>query len=305
MIKSKILNRYIEDNHHRIADVIKYRSYYKDYVYLFDNLMNKHQINDIYKLNVIYLLQETTYFLVMKGMMKLLVNGNEYNLHDRSLLVLPTQTAIKLQSVDLNTKFSMISFTEESTQQSFTDLGLYMNRVSQRSILFKDLTQEQYLEYINLYEDFCEGLSHKEIVFLNLFARCYNNIIVSYLFNIFSIDTKIKGKAVSKQENIFRDFIKMLNIYASNEREVQFYAEKLGITPKYLSTITQEYSGKNASTWISEYVVNLAISLMREKKCKIEDVSRMLNFPSQSFFGRFFKRTTGISPKKYIKMHIE
>ena len=118
-----------------------------------------------------------------------------------------------------------------------------------------------------------------------------------------------KGKAVSRQENIYRQFIDLLNLYADREREVQFYADQLGISPKYLSTITQTYSGKNASEWIADYVVGLAINLMREKKCKIQEVSTLLNFPTQSFFGRFFgrffKRATGMSPKKYTMLHFD
>ena len=46
-------------------------------------------------------------------------------------------------------------------------------------------------------------------------------------------------------------------------------------------------------------------NLMREKKCKIREISNILNFPTQSFFGRFFKRTTGMSPKKYTMIHFD
>ena len=150
------------------------------------------------------------------------------------------------------------------------------------------------------YQELAQGLNQREFKHQDIFARSYNNIIRVFVINIFNIDSDIKGDAVSRQENLFRQFIDLLNQYASQEREVQFYAEQLGITPKYLSTITNVYSGKNASTWIAESVVTLAKQLMTEKRCKIQEVSTMLNFPSQSFFGRFFKRTTGISPKRYM-----
>ena len=93
---------------------------------------------------------------------------------------------------------------------------------------------------------------------------------------------------MSKQVNIYNKFLNLLNEYSATNREVQFYAEKLGITPKYLSAVTIEYSGKNASSWIDEYVITKAKNLLREQSYNIKDVSEHLNFPSQSFFGRYF-----------------
>lgn len=85
------------------------------------------------------------------------------------------------------------------------------------------------------------------------------------------------------------------------ERSVNFYANKLFLTAKYLSKVVQENSGKTATNWIDDYVILEAKALLNSSKLTIQQISDELNFPSQSFFGKYFKRKVGMSPKEYRK----
>ena len=69
----------------------------------------------------------------------------------------------------------------------------------------------------------------------------------------------------------------------------------------YLSTVIKNVSGKTAAEWIDDYVILEAKSLLKSTNLTIQQISDGLNFPSQSFFGKYFKRQTGISPKEYKK----
>ena len=123
-------------------------------------------------------------------------------------------------------------------------------------------------------------------------------------FQFFDYFVNSNKKNISRQSIQFRNFIELLNEYTIREREVQFYAKKLGITPKYLSALCIAYSGKNASTWIDEYVIVRAKELLREQRYSVREVGEILNFPSQSFFGRYFKRNMGISPKVFMETSV-
>ena len=88
---------------------------------------------------------------------------------------------------------------------------------------------------------------------------------------------------------------------AASLRRLNFYADKLCLTPKYMSTIIRQTSGKTAGNWIDDYVLLEAKALLKSTNMTIQQISDELNFPSQSFFGKYFKRLTGVSPKEYKK----
>jgi AraC-like DNA-binding protein len=103
----------------------------------------------------------------------------------------------------------------------------------------------------------------------------------------------------SRNEDIFFNFFTLLEHNFRQERSVQFYADKLCITPKHLSTVVKAVSGRTAGSWIDGYVILAAKVMLRSSANTIQEVSVALNFPNQSFFGKFFKQHVGISPREY------
>ena len=108
-----------------------------------------------------------------------------------------------------------------------------------------------------------------------------------------------KEEKKSKQDVLLESFLELVQKHHREERSVEFYADKLCLTPKYLSTVIRQTSGKTAGEWIDEHVVLEAKALLKSTKMTIQQISEELNFPSQSFFGKHFKRLSGMSPKEY------
>ena len=73
------------------------------------------------------------------------------------------------------------------------------------------------------------------------------------------------------------------------------------ISPDYLSKIIREYDGRSARAWINASIIEKAKFLMLQSNLTLKEISDKLNFPDQSSFGRFFKSSTGWSPKEYRK----
>ncbi|WP_298650554.1 helix-turn-helix domain-containing protein [uncultured Proteiniphilum sp.] len=92
-----------------------------------------------------------------------------------------------------------------------------------------------------------------------------------------------------------------MRAHFKQHRGLDFYASKLCLTPKYMSTIIKQTSGKTAGDWIDDYILLEAKALLKSTNMTIQQISDELNFPSQSFFGKYFKRLTGVSPKEYRK----
>ena len=77
-----------------------------------------------------------------------------------------------------------------------------------------------------------------------------------------------------------------------------FYADRLCITAKHLSQVVKNITGKTALAIIDEYVITEAKALLLSTTMSIQQISDKLNFPSQSVFGKYFKRCTSMTPKE-------
>ncbi len=103
----------------------------------------------------------------------------------------------------------------------------------------------------------------------------------------------------SHHEVLVEKFLNLVQAQYKEQRGLEFYADKLCLTPKHLSKVIKQTSDKSANDWIDEYVILEAKALLKSTNMTIQQISDELNFPSQSFFGKYFKRVTGMSPRAY------
>ena len=129
------------------------------------------------------------------------------------------------------------------------------------------------------------------------------NHLIGLLYECIGINNNPVATEVVKSRGqvLFAQFIDLVVEHHREQHSVKFYADELGITPKYLSAVAEEQTGKNAKRWIDEHIALDAKVLLRSSSRDIQKVSSILNFPDVSFFGKFFKRLVGVSPKAYRK----
>ena len=109
-----------------------------------------------------------------------------------------------------------------------------------------------------------------------------------------------KQKVLSgRNQTVFDQFINLVTEYHTEYRNVGFYAQRLSLTPKYLSRIIRDVSGRSAPEWIDDYVILEAKNLLKYSGLAIKEIVFKLNFPSQSVFYKFFKARTGMTPTEY------
>lgn len=108
-----------------------------------------------------------------------------------------------------------------------------------------------------------------------------------------------EDKVLSAGEQLTRQFLRHVRQHYRRERKVAFYAGLMHLSPGYLSTVVRTCTGRTASEWIERHVAQEAKALLKSTNMTVQQISNELNFPSQSFFGKFFKRLTGLSPKEY------
>ncbi len=121
------------------------------------------------------------------------------------------------------------------------------------------------------------------------------------VLNMYFANQPLRPLAQSKKDVVFQNFMLALFRYYRRERDVSFYANMQHITPRYFSTIIKEKSGNSALQWIVQMVITEAKQLLEGSDLSIKEIASQLNFPTQSFFGKYFKQYVGISPKEYRK----
>lgn len=97
----------------------------------------------------------------------------------------------------------------------------------------------------------------------------------------------------------FQRFINLLNEAPVKHRTVEDYASELCISPKYLSIQCKKYSGKTASEWITEHVLEEIRFCLKQTDLSIKQICHRLGFPNTSFFGRYVKQHFGMTPIEY------
>ncbi|PWJ65843.1 transcriptional regulator, AraC family [Fibrobacter sp. UWB15] len=127
------------------------------------------------------------------------------------------------------------------------------------------------------------------------------NLVISTAFECIDILTerRIEPQGSNRKKALFNAFLQKVEEEHREYHSVKYYADELFVTSKYLSTVINEMSDKTPKQWIDEYIALDAKVLLQSTEKDIQEISDELNFPDISFFGKFFKRMTGMSPKAF------
>ncbi len=226
------------------------------------------------------------------------VNLRPIHLQKNSLLIaLPSQIA-ESQKVDEDFKGTFLVLSERFLSRvNLGDAYLLLRNVQINPVyqldektagVFSSLTDLSY----NLIQSSDNSPGMEEI--FGLIARLF------YLLSCRVINpSSLEKETGQRQGAVMMQFLQLLNLHYKEHREVGFYADKMNITAKYMTTLVKKASGKPALEWIEDYVILEAKAQLSSTVNTIQQIAFDLNFPSQSLFGRYFKRAVGMSPSDY------
>lgn len=178
------------------------------------------------------------------------------------------------------------------------------------AILFKLLERpiitigEEGIELFGYYRDLLETkLQHRERRFTKQTIACLICALLYELFAEVDIDTNIEATEAPPllRDKLFKDFILLISNSEVIERRLQYYADKLCVTPKYLSSVCKSVSGKTGVQWINEMLADSIRHQLEFSELTIKEIANKFDFPNLSFFGKFVKKHLGASPNEYRK----
>lgn len=161
-----------------------------------------------------------------------------------------------------------------------------------------EITPEEYDALSLIHDMFKRQMRDIDRPFGTMALESLCELLFYNTLGIYALRTRDIGHK-SRREELLAQFIDVLEKHFKDERSVNFYADRLFVTPKHLSAVLKEVSGQTAGEWIDRRVILEAKLLLRTTGMNIQEISSALNFSNQSFFGKYFKHLTGISPRDY------
>lgn len=131
-------------------------------------------------------------------------------------------------------------------------------------------------------------------------------LMLSLTYRLCSVFSKMIGSNHSiseRQTDIYIRLIELVGKYYDRHRSVAFYADKLCLSPKYLSSIVKSISGLTVQQHVFKAIVRRSILLMNNTDMSIKQISDSFHFPNPSSFGTFFKKHTGMSPRTFRQLN--
>ena len=242
-------------------------------------------------------------FVVTEGKGSITLNMKDVELKENSLIhvshntlvggVHPENSCFSVSGVRFSTDF----IAEIGMPDRISDIFNYFSSKFSPVWQLEPQDTELVIQQIRLLVEYCQKyVTHpfgKEILIHGFWI---------FLFEVGALGQKYSQMTrmnFSRQESLVIKFSNLAQQQFRQERTVKKYADQLNVSAKYLTEVVKEYSGKNASEIINDLVILEAKFLLSRSQLSIGQIAENLNFSDQSFFGKYFKRQTGVSPKVY------
>lgn len=241
-------------------------------------------------------------FLVCaKGNIKLTINLTEWDVKQNDYVISLPENIIGVSSISDDFDGYIILFSMDYLRKISIDikdaLPYYMYVRNKPCFNVAPLNAKKISQFYDLLSSSLEDdrSNRKEDIVKGLVIAIISQISEDLdEFGLKTIAVKTKSK-----EYYFMKFMDLLLHHFREQHNVSFYSDNLALTPKYFSSLMKEISGLSASQWINEYIVVEAKTLLKFSDMNIMQIADYLFFPNQSFFSKYFKQHTGITPKQY------
>ncbi len=245
-------------------------------------------------------LKAIVFVLCTEGKVTASINLQQYEVVRGDLVVLLPGMIIQINEQHEKLRLSFAAFSSEcvnginifsSAKESFTRM------IDEPVLRLDELTADYFKDYFAL---MTRMLLHPKYAPQSEVNKNNLTFLLSWVNSLYCMKPQ-QEKEMNRKEEICRQLVKEVMDHYQTERHVQFYADRLGISLQHLSTTVKQVTGKNVLDIIAHMVIMDAKAKLQSTRMTIQEVAYSLNFPSASFFGKYFKRHVGISPQEFRK----
>ncbi len=226
------------------------------------------------------------------------INFKEFNLQESDFIILLTGKIVSLTHMSEDFSATYIFLSERFTSAlEIADSYRFYRAADQMPVIHLDgLVRDAINNFISM------SVSIMEMASVNPNApECLRLLTKLFFLSLsdFIYPTAETVESRSHDSYMMDKFIYLVKNRYREHRDVAYYADEMCITAKYLTTLVKRVSRRPVSDWIEEYVILEAKSLLASTQMTIQQIADTLNFSTQSMFGRYFKRVTGITCTEY------
>ena len=239
------------------------------------------------------------------GSLRMTANGKEVEVRKNEIFVCPPNSTVEIHEASADFACVILCVTNHGMQKilrshvSVWNRAMYVNKVS--VIRMTEMEMQFYYKFTDLVR-LCLDPKSMEHSSWNPYRReIVETLLKSALLalcNAFSSEIPELGK-VSTTSDLFERFLDMLQQSEVKHRPVEYFAQQLCITPKYLSIVCKRHSSKTAIEWITEYTLSDITYYLRSTNKSIKEIASILGFSNTSFFGKYVREHFHMSPLKY------
>lgn len=240
--------------------------------------------------------QYTTSTLVEEGKADITIDMKRYELNKGCLLVILSDQITMLESMseDFSAQFLFMSNDFlKSLQISETIELRQIVRTHPIYLISKDAFSAltQYFSMLSQALARKDNPYRKEMIF---------HLTKAYFYGLgYYVHPHVTSETETRSQEVAQHFFELVHEYFKRERSISFYAEKLNLSPKYVSACVKETTGDSAMECIEQQTLLYAKNLLANTKMTIGQISDELHFDSQSTFGKYFRTHVGIGPKEW------
>ena len=243
------------------------------------------------------------------GSFQLGFNLDTYEIHERSLLITAPGNIIRLSAYDENKIADSELIFALFSKDFVSNIHVDFDKTLQAAVRFLEspcltLNAEQ-LDIASDYFTLARKIIHsqmdnkREIISSLLTSITY--LAVNFWRNDIASAKERQDMSSLRVNQTYEQFIALVSQHHNKERGMAFYADKMHITPRYLSKIIKQASGRSGPDWIDSFVVLEAKNLLKYTDKPVKEIVWQLNFSTPSVFNKFFKKHTNLTPSEYRK----
>ncbi|MBR1807820.1 MAG: AraC family transcriptional regulator [Paludibacteraceae bacterium] len=246
------------------------------------------------------------YFSVDRYVLQFIVSGEmsaQINLQDVHLsapcaIALIPDFILHFDKASADCRAFVVSFTNNIVEQmNLIDMPYRVANALHRAP-YSSLTETQMGTARKYFELLKENISDAGNPFSHEAAVLLLKALIRNLQGMFSTRF-VAPKRMTRSEELTDDFLTLAEKECVRERSVDYYADRLHVSPKYLANVVKESTGRTLGDWLDGYTLLRAKALLNTSRMNIQQIAEALNFANQSHFGTWFRRHAGVSPKNF------
>ena len=241
-------------------------------------------------------------FICNSGRVVIQIDNTRQILEKNHLFVVFPRVSLNIESC--TDDFDAMLFEINANMVNYLNIGpstrAYVQVVQNPLVVIDDEERDMLLEAI----DYIDRRSKRKMSYYS--PQLYSNLICSFCYEVACVvraKLSLEEVSGSRKNQIFQKFIREVMEHYATEHRVEFYANRLGMSAKYLCMVVKEVTNIPPQNWINDIIIRSAKVMLSTTDLSINEITQQLNFPNPSFFCQYFKRSVGQTPLKYRKCY--